>query len=1036
MTNRDDARAQLGDLLKEFMALAQSGALQRQSEATARAWIERVLVIFGWNPSDPSQVIQEYRIHGRAARKLLREGISHERPDYALVVKGAPLLYLGARRFSVDIERHEATAFQVRSYGWSAGMRVSYAMDVEEFAVWDCRFKPKASQDADVARVIYLRHDAYLDNFDVLWDYLSREAIEGGSLERLHPIDQAPKGSRALDEDFEEYLSNSRRELARTIVRYGKLRDPVTLSAAAQRILDRIVFLRICEEQGMEEFGTLSSFANDPDGFWDLFMRAHEKRYRTVYDGILFPVNPDEDPTGVEALLRDWWLKGNVFKEIIRGLYHPQPYRFDAVPLELIGGIYERFLGKRLRVVGAGIEDEFRPEYQRTKGAVYTPPWIVRRIVDRTLGRLVEGKSPDELLALRVLDPSCGSGGFLLVVFEYLEQAILRWFAAHPDDPARARHVTGEGQLARLVAPVVRAIIERCLYGVDIDAEAVEVARMSLALRLLDRTARDESDEPRDLLKGIGRNIRHGNSLVDPAKVALSFDAEEAASLMPFDWRSPRTGFGDVMKAGGFDAVVGNPPYIEVKRYREWMPAMYRFLKESGVYETAAEGKTDIAVPFIEGSTRLLKEGGRLGFIVQNRFFKTEYGRLVRRWLLRGKWLEEVEDFRDAQVFPKRTTYTAIVVLQKDRESFTYRTFADLAGAVAGIASVTATVKVADVDEGVWSFDQPELMALHRVLAKRCGTIATHPSLSISVGLQTLYGRFYQIRATEVGRRFVTGVNGVGEEVELERASLRPLCRNRGFYPFRADNSDAWVIFPYVVERGASRDIEWPEFKERFPSTAKYLDRKKRDLKKAVQVPDGADRWHLYTRPQNLVSQASPKILFPMTIQDTLAAVDAKGDVYQDNVNVNSLAMNRGDIDLRAVAAVFNSTVFSALARLKAGMNDSGWRKFNRQFADLAPLPLGRLSEALLVVPLVALARRIEQLQGMWIEAEGEGARSGLEAMLRSLWEDLDRRVEDLYELTAEEREVIARHPRVVDRVDLLARQTSAGDGGDDEGEE
>ncbi|OQC42652.1 MAG: Type IIS restriction enzyme Eco57I [Acidobacteria bacterium ADurb.Bin051] len=1017
------ARAELAALVEEFRDLHGRGLTQGESEATARTWVERLLTVFGWNPADPRQVRQEYTIQGREARRLRREGTMHRRPDYALMVGTERVLYIDVKRIGIAIREDDAVAFQVRSYGWSAGMRLSYACDFEELAVWDCRSaQPRADDDARVCRLCYLHFTEYLDQFDRLWQYLSREAILGGSLQVLHPDDERRRGVEPLDVVFEAKLSDWRVELAKSILRYGKVRDPEIISAAAQRILDRIVFLRFCEELGLEEYGSLQQMASDPDGFWPLFMESHERRYRSTYDGILFPHREEDDPSGVEAHLRQWWLRGRVFQKIVRSLYHPQPYRFDAVPLELLGGIYERFLGKRLRVVGNDVRDEFKPEYQRTRGAVYTPQWVVRRVVERTLEPLTRGRDPDEILALRVLDPACGSASFLLGVYDHLERALLEWATLNPRQAESRGFVFGEGNGPRLGVADSRRIIEECLYGVDIDPNAVEVARMSLALRHLERAAVDLPDRPTDLLAGIGRNIRQGNSLVGPEIAGLGFDPEVVERTMPFPWTDRRHGFGDVISAGGFDAVVGNPPYIEVKRYREWMPEMYRYLKESGRFATVDQGKTDIAMPFLEVGASHLRPGGRLGYIVQTRFFRTEYGASTRRWLHTGNLLEAVEEFGDLQVFPGRTTYTGILVLQPGSRSVDYRSYGSLAAAEAGVPATEGRIPLDQLADTPWALDQPDLLAVYEALAERHGTIGDHRDLAIHVGLQTLYGKLYQLRPVAVTARTVRAVNGLGAEVALERGALRPLCRNRGFYPFRADNADAWVIFPYEIERGTAREIRFPELRQRFPKTAAYLEENRATLRRAVEVPEGRDRWHLYTRPQNLVAQAQPKVLFPSTIEDSIAAVDEAGDIYQDNVRINALTLRGAGVSLRSVAALFNSSVFSALARCKAGLSDAGWRQFNRQFAALVPFPLAALAEPKAGRRLGELARSIASHQERLREAGTEGRQVSLRGALGELWRRLDDEVEKLYGLTPAEREVVRRYPRKVDRVDLVLR--------------
>ena len=1032
MDEKAEARKKVATVLADYERVRASGSLDDSSEATARTWIERVLDSMGWDPGNPREVVQEKRIASRDAVRAQRDETVHERPDYGFLLKHLPVAYLEAKAFRADFDADsneaDSIAFQVRTYGYAKGLRVSYAFNIEQFAVWDTRHFANDSDTASRHRILFLRRAEFLDHFDDLWDFLGRDAILAGSIQRRVPDARRTPDAKPFDVAFEERLTEWRLEIAKAILRYGKehtpdiMRRPEVLSAATQRIVDRLVFIRFCESMGLEEYGSLRSMTSPGKDFWAEFKKGHD-RWRAVYDGILFPARDDDDPTGAEAYINQWWLKGSFWKGIGDDLYR-RGYRFSDVPLELLGGIYERFLGKELKIVGAGVKDEYKPEYQQTKGAVYTPTWVVQRVLDRTLGPLADARDPEELLALRIIDPACGSGSFLLGTFDWLERRIKDWFREHPRDARRPDWVRPTANDVRLAPRIVRRLIEQCLYGVDIDTQAVEVARMSLALRLLERSALEVGEEPKDLLKGIGRNVKQGNSLVGVDSHGLGFDVDAIRRVRAFDWESGKHGFGDVMHAGGFHAVVGNPPYIEVKRYKKWLPDQYRYFKSKPPpYETAGEGKTDVSIPFMEKGARLLRAGGRLGFIIQNRFFKTEYGELARHWLLRDGLLEDVEDFRDTQIFDGRTTYTAIVTLSRQQnDEFAYRTYLDLAAAQAADPLLETRYKRASVGRGVWAFDQPDLLGLHDALAKRHGVIGLHRQMSIGVGLQTLWGKAYTLRASHVGPRTVRAAGLGGDERSFERGALRPLCMNKGFYPFRRNNADAWVIFPYDVKDGEFTEVRWTDFKTRYPNTAKYLDEHRKEIRDAVAVNPERERWHLYKYPKNLVAQTRPKVLFPMTIEDTMASADLEGSVYQDNVNINGLQFLGNGIDLQSVAAIFNSSLFNALAKLKAGLNEGGWRKFNSQFATLVPFPLKNL-DASWLGKLRTMAEDIQEAQESYVVAAGEAERGGIRSLLERHWRTLDEASEEIYALTPQERAVARRYPRGVDRIDLLTRQ-------------
>lgn len=669
-----------------------------------------------------------------------------------------------------------------------------------------------------------------------------------------------------------------------------------------------------------------------------------------------------EDPRAVRrALMR------SLFRELCSKAGEP-----GQAPWEVLGDAHERLLSRRVRVEGDLVVEEPDRGRQRATGAVYTPRWIADRVVLRTLGPLAADRDPEALLSLRILDPACGGGRFLESACELLERAILAWCAAHPGDPRAEEHTFGREKQRRLRATSLARILGFCLCGMDIDAQAVEVARMCLALRLAARAAEEGREPERTPLARSCANIRRGDFLASP--------------------RSARA---------GFHAVVGNPPYLEPKRYRASMPDTASRLAAGGAYETVGAGRTDLSLPFLERAAGCLGPGGRLGFIVQSRFFRTEYGASARRWLRSRRLIEEIEDFRDAQIFDGRTTYTAILVLSDGGDAIRYRAFEDHAAARADRPCLERRIPFSAVDDGVWSFDEPDLAEVHEALTRRHGTLGDHREMRMAVGLQVLCGRFYRFEPVASEGALVIGRNGLREDVTLERAALRPLCRNRGFHPLRRNNADAWVLFPYDVEGGAAREIRWFELAERFPRAAAYLARHRSGIEAAVATHPEADRWHLFRYPKNLVELTSPKVLFPSTVLDSAAAWDLTGDVYPDNVRVSALRLTTRDVDLRAVAAVMSSSAFNALARLKAGLSVNGWRQLNRQHAALVPFPLARLRDAARAERLASLAQRIQDRQ------EAQNVR-GLDEM----WSRLDAEVEDLFDLTANERAVLARTPR------------------------
>jgi len=437
-------------------------------------------------------------------------------------------------------------------------------------------------------------------------------------------------------------------------------------------------------------------------------------------------------------------------------------------------------------------------------------------------------------------------------------------------EPSVLDPACGAGQLLVCaydrLAPRMGPRAIRCLHGIDIDPEAVAAARAALRTRCGDARAAAQA-------------IRCADALSGPVRRR-------------------------------FDAVLANPPWVEPRRWRRELPGI-----DVRGFESARRGKVDLALPFLERAREWLAPGGRGGFLIQSRFFKTDYGAAARS-LLRG-WIAEIEDFGDAELFDGCATYTAMLILEQGASGVRYRS-----------GGRSMSIPAERLGDAPWTFADDELCALDAELAIRHGRLGDHSALRICVGLQTLYGRVYRIS---------DGKNGFGQPVDVERAALRPLCRNRGFAPLRTELADAFVIFPYDGER----EIRWPEFRARFPKAAEYLSSQREILERAVEMPDENDRWHLYTRPQNLRALARPKVLFPMTVRRVVAAVDERGDVYPDNVNVNALLAD--GVDLFALAGLMCSRLFTRLARLHAGQAQGGFLKFNRQFAARVPMPLDAL---------------------------------------------------------------------------------------------
>ena len=345
-------------LIKKYKKAKNNGQLQNASEATMRTWIDEFLSLFGWDVQNTHQVLTEHSLSSSERARLREIGSTNTRPDYTLVNGRVKLAFVDAKNLSVDIENDKEAAFQIRSYGWSIGASFSIVTNFDQLAIYDCTVMPNVEDDASFARVYLFNYEQYLEMSDILESLLSRDNVVSGNSQLIH---DKRKGD-TLDEKFSAMLREIRKELAKAILKNNRIDNTRTLSYYVQTIINRVLFIRVCESRNLEVEGLLRQFANQ--GFWDAFKASSYAGFYEHYDGPLF-----KRIQSLQTLTID----NGVFERFLRHLYYPSPYRFDVIPLNTLSDIYDLFLGYELHIEGENVIDALRPEFQKTNGAVPTP---------------------------------------------------------------------------------------------------------------------------------------------------------------------------------------------------------------------------------------------------------------------------------------------------------------------------------------------------------------------------------------------------------------------------------------------------------------------------------------------------------------------------------------------------------------------------------------------------------------------------------------------------------------------------------------
>jgi predicted type IV restriction endonuclease len=584
-----------------------------------REFIDPFFEALGWDVNNKDGNAEAYKdvIHEDAVKV---SGVT-KAPDYSFRIGGQRKFFVEAKKPSVNIKDAPAAAFQVRRYAWSAKLPLSIVTDFEELAVYDCRIKPDQNDKADKARIKYYTYRQYAEKWDEIVAVFSKDAILKGSFDKYAESNKTKRGTAEVDSAFLAEIESWREMLARNIA----LRNTLSvreLNDSVQRIIDRIIFLRIAEDRGIEDYGALRGIGivngnNTYGRLQELFYKADDR-----YNSGLFHFRHEKDEAEPpDKLTTTLAIDDKPLKDILKTLYYPDsPYEFAVLPADILGQVYEQFLGKVIRLTSdhrAVVED--KPEVKKAGGVFYTPTYIVEYIVKNTVGKLLEGKTPKKAESLRILDPACGSGSFLLGAYQYLLDWHLKWYSENePGKWAKAKRPTlyqGQGGAWHLTTTERKRILLNNIYGVDIDSQAVEVTKLSLLLKVLEEETDATLNRQRKLfheraLPDLGGNIKCGNSLIGPdfyeGKQMNLLDTEEAQRVNVFDWQAE---FPEIFKAGGFDAVIGNPPYIPIESMYDAQKQYYQ------KHFPQLERKFDSSIIFILSQLDKLNFSGLLGYI-------------------------------------------------------------------------------------------------------------------------------------------------------------------------------------------------------------------------------------------------------------------------------------------------------------------------------------------------------------------------------------------------------------------------------------
>lgn len=775
------------------------------------------------------------------------------------------------------------------------------------------------------------RSEQFFEKFDVLelhkeeefrkfYFLLSKEnliAKEGES-----PIDDLVKKSEATEEDISKHFytdyKSARQDLYKHLVEFNSNIDKKTLFEKSQKILDRTVFILFCEDtanllpknilKDTYQLGVKSRDRND-EKVWremkNLFIDIDEGRSDidpkiNGYNGGLFKY---------DEVLDTLVIKDGVWQTIIK----LADYDFETdLNVNILGHIFEQSISdiESIKSEIEGEEQDKSKSKRKKDGIFYTPEYITKYIVENTVGKYLE-EHPDKLSSIKILDPACGSGAFLNQAHSYL----LNEYRVRHEQKVLEKHEKGEEMSLFDYNPAEanRAILLNNLYGVDLNDESVEITKLSLWLK----TAR--KDEP---LQNLDGNIKVGNSLIDDPLVA-----DEKA----FKWNEE---FDEIMNEGGFDVIIGNPPYVKIQNLRNNYDKEVEYYRNN--YQSAT-GKYDIYVLFIEKAFKLLKKGGVLGFILPHKFLNSDYGKGIRKFIIENKGLQELYHFDYYSVFDDATTYTCLLFLKKDNlEKFNFVHTDPLELKISG------GVSMSEMDTTSLGIDKWELASSSekQIITKvSSGKTLKDYTEGIYQGVVSMGDDIYMMKGDIKQNYFYGFSEKLNKEVKIESSIMQPILKGKDIKRYQPLTTSKYIIYPHKELDGKTMPYTPNELREQFPLTFEYLSNFKDELiEKKKRYKTNQDYWYALHRSRELEIFKQPKLLVPYIGARGEATIDKEGLLH--NTKGYSLVLkDKSEDKYLELLGILNSSLCWFYIKSTATVYSGGFYTFSTKYLEKFSVP-------------------------------------------------------------------------------------------------
>jgi len=946
MTEKDFFLSEVNVLIKKYQQrkseLGEKG-LKEIGEANVRKdFIDPFFKILDWKIDDSREYDSEKFVRGKG------------HVDIALKSNQVPLIFIEAKKFGgvpsrldrgiqLTLTGHKIYADwteeerQVLNYaGMSLNVKWAILTNFEKFRLFNAK-------TGEIVLNVEVPNE-YLERID---DFilLSKDQVIIGNINKLESRLERPD----IDLNFLFSLNDWRLKLARNIHKTFPQLNLSEIKKYVQRILDRFVIIRYAEDAWIlkepdqlqaayEYWSKTRMYTSLTDIIKQLFIGFNQ-----IHDSGIF-----EEDKELDNILAK--IENEVLGEIIQALYSQNFRKFTS---DILGNTYESYLGHELFLKDGEIEIKQNPILRKAGGIYYTQPPVVDYIIKNTLGEKTENILQkaisllnddkiqesylefDKIKKLRILDPACGSGSFLIKSYRQLKNTYGKYNEKIDEENRKLTEKitqlrkTGENKEAWSVEFIrpqknedfEKQIIYNNIFGVDLDSSAAEIAAVNILLQGL------KKGEKLPLI--LKENIKIGNSIIGANDDELKkFFGDYLSEMKPFKWEE---NFKTIYNEGLFDIIIGNPPYYTISTQPD---IVKKYFEESSEWSTVYRGQNDILFYFIMRGLQLLKDGGLLGFIVARYWLESKWADRLRNYLLNNAKIKIILDSGNIQFFAGANVLTSIIILEKDTNQ------------ESRLNNKVKIIKVKKWDENFinlfqhvlenqtkdyyedefvtifntfqrnltddpWMFDPPIIDELKEKIRKDTWMLGD---------------------ICNIGQGMTTGLNSafiVQPEIismyKIENTILRRYVKTRDIKRYFINYRNLYMI--YSVHGVDQNNIK---------NTLKYLEKYKMQLEERYPYKKGVCEWYELSvlRNRELFENSEEKILVPNYATSNKFAYDNKN--YYTLTDTYVIVSKVKDISLKYVIGILNSRLmnfyYKTITKLK---RDEYMEYFTRPLSEI-----------------------------------------------------------------------------------------------------